>query len=88
MRILPLAILTIGTLAAAWPSRAQTYDPDFPICMHVVAFETTYEDCRYYTMAQCAASAAGRAAQCNINPFYTGARTPLGRPHPRHPRAY
>jgi hypothetical protein len=34
-------ILAIGMASAAAPARAQTYDPNFPICMHVVQFETS-----------------------------------------------
>jgi hypothetical protein len=88
MRILSLAILTIGTLSAAGPTRAQTFDPDYPVCMHVISTETTYEECRYFTMAQCAASAAGRAAQCNINPYYAGATASRARHDRRHRRAH
>ena len=44
MRILSSAILTIGTLSAAGPTRAQTFDPDYPVCMHVTSTETTYEE--------------------------------------------
>ena len=88
MRIPALAILAIGMVSAAAPARTQTYDPDFPVCMHVIAMETVYEDCRYYTMDQCKASAAGRAAQCNINPYYVGARASPARPVRRHRSAY
>ena len=84
MRILALVILAIGIVAAAGFAQAQTYDPDFPVCMHVVSRGTTYEDCRYYTMAQCAMSASGRGAQCNINPYYAGARASRGRHDRRH----
>src|SRR5271168_3878205 len=70
MRILALAILAIAMVSAAGQARAQTYDPAFPVCMHVVAARGgTSEDCTYYTLAQCAASGAGRGALCNINPY-------------------
>jgi len=73
MRTLALTILTMGVLATG-QARAQTYDPAFPVCMHVIPWGGgAYEDCTYYTMAQCAASASGRAAQCNLNPYYDGA---------------
>jgi hypothetical protein len=35
MRILPLVILTIATVLTAAPARAQTYDPAYPVCLHV-----------------------------------------------------
>jgi hypothetical protein len=74
MRTSALAILTMGVALAAEQARAQTYDPGFPVCMHVVASRGgKYQDCTYYTMAQCAASASGRAAQCDLNPYYAGA---------------
>ncbi len=88
MRILALPILTLLAASATGSAQAQTYDPDFPVCMHVIAFETAYEDYRYYTMEQCAASAAGRAAQCNINPYYAGAAAPPERHNRRHRRTH
>jgi hypothetical protein len=88
MRILALAILTIGVVSASGPARAQTFDPAYPVCMHVVDWGTVYEDCRYVTLAQCAMSAAGRAAQCNINPYYAGATASPGRHDGRHRRVY
>ncbi|MBR1267171.1 DUF3551 domain-containing protein [Bradyrhizobium sp. AUGA SZCCT0222] len=77
MRILALAFLTIGLVTAAEQAPAQTYDPAFPVCAHVVPLGGgSFEDCTYYTMAQCAASASGRAAQCLLNPFYAHAAAP------------
>jgi hypothetical protein len=35
MRIPALAILTIATVLTAAPVRAQTYDPAYPVCLHV-----------------------------------------------------
>ena len=35
MRCLFGLIVTIGALLAAAPSQAQTYDPNYPVCMHV-----------------------------------------------------
>ncbi len=70
MRILAWTILTIGFLAAG-QAEAQTYNPAFPVCMHVAEWGGTYEDCSFVTIAQCAMSAAGRA-QCNPNPYYAG----------------
>lgn len=86
MRIPALVILAIGMVCAAAPARAQTYDPDFPVCMHVISWGTVYEDCRYYTMEQCKASASGRAAMCNFNPF-PGPKAFPARPVRRHRRA-
>jgi hypothetical protein len=88
MRILALAILAIGMVSAAGQAQAQTYDPAFPVCMHVTLWGGSFEDCTYYTMAQCAMSASGRAGQCNINPYYAGAIASPGRNDRRYRRLY
>ena len=73
MRIFALSVLTVGMALSAGQAPAQTYDPAFPVCMYVVTWGGGgYYDCTYYTMAQCAASASGRAAQCDPNPYYAG----------------
>jgi hypothetical protein len=71
-----LMILTMGIALAGGQARAQTYAPGYPVCMHVVPWGGgAYYDCSFYTMAQCNASASGRAAQCDLNPYYVGAGT-------------
>jgi len=88
MRTWALTILTMGIVLAAGQARAQTYDPAFPVCMHVIPWGGGgYYDCTYYTMAQCAASASGRAAQCDLNPYYAGAMT-SPRPNDRRYRRF
>ena len=85
MRVPALAILAIGMVWAAAPAQAQTYDPAYPVCMHVVGpLGGDYYDCSFYSMNQCRATASGRPAQCDINPYYVGARAPLL--HNRRPR--
>jgi hypothetical protein len=81
MRIPALAILAISAVSAASPVRAQTYDPNFPVCLHVNG-PVSYYECHYATLAQCAATASGRAAQCDINPYF--ARAEVGSPLRRH----
>ena len=88
MRILAVAIMTIGTLAAVGPAQAQKYDPAFPFCMHVFEPDGPYEDCSYYTMDQCRASASGRGLACDPNPYYMGAAAAPGRHERRHRRGY
>ena len=77
MRILALAILPIGTVSIG-PAAAQTYDPAYPVCLHVWG-PANYYECRYTSLPQCNASASGRAAQCVINPYFASARLPDGR---------
>jgi hypothetical protein len=88
MRILAAAILAIGLLSAAGQARAQTYDPAFPVCMHRTVWGGAFEDCTYYTLAQCAASAFGNAGLCSVNPYYAGATASLPPNDRRHRRGY
>jgi len=70
MRILALAILLIGTVSVAAPAHAQMYDPAFPVCLQSYSLGGGRIDCSYTSLAQCNASASGRAAQCLTNPFF------------------
>ena len=82
-RILALAILAIGAVSIE-PVVAQTYDPAYPVCLHVYTLGANYYECRYTSLPQCNASASGRAAQCVINPYFAGAEEPAG--YRRHRR--
>jgi Protein of unknown function (DUF3551) len=82
MHRLALAILTIGTLSAAGPVTAQTYDPSYPVCLRIYG-EITYNDCRYTSLPQCVLSASGRAGQCLVNPYFASAHE-----GPKHAKRY
>ena len=74
MRILALAILTIAAVSANSSARAQAYNPRYPVCLKVVEnFGAERIECAFTSLEQCAPSAAGRAGQCIVNPFYAGA---------------
>ena len=88
MRIPALAILTIATILTAAPARAQTYNPDYPVCLQTYGIEGGYIECGYTSLAQCAQSASGRAAQCVINPYFASVQVPAGGHYRRHPRVY
>jgi hypothetical protein len=70
MRILALAMSTVGVVSAVGPARAQTYDPAYPVCLHLYGRAGEGYECRYTSLPQCAMSASGRAAQCVINPYF------------------
>jgi hypothetical protein len=77
MRVLACTILTIGMMLGVVSARAQTYDPSYPVCLQTYGIDGGYIDCS--SLAQCAASASGRSAQCLTNPYFAqGARKPLG----------
>jgi Protein of unknown function (DUF3551) len=77
MRAQPWTILLgVGTISAAAPAEAQMYDPRYPVCMQVSTIDGSSTGCGYSTMAECAASASGRAAQCFANPYFARATKP------------
>lgn len=83
-----LALLAIGTIAITASARAQTYNPNYPVCMQVFG-PFSYFDCRFSSIPQCKASASGRAAECAINPFFANAyQESLGVPFQRHHRRH
>ena len=47
MRNLALAILALATVSVAGPAAAQTYDPAYPVCLHVYG-PITYYECSYF----------------------------------------
>ena len=85
VRIPALAILPFATALTGTPAHAQTYDPAYPVCLHVYKFGGYYE-CRYTSLPQCNASASGRPAQCIINPYFASAGEPTR--HRWHRRVY
>jgi hypothetical protein len=88
VRILALTILATGTILAAAPAPAQTYDPNYPICLQAFGAKGGYIECGYASMAQCAMSASGRAAQCLTNPYFAYGSGEPGRIYRRHHRVH
>ena len=87
MRSLVLAALAAGTMLAASPASAQTYGAGYPVCLHVYG-PATYYECSYSSIAQCNGSAAGRAAQCVLNPYAANAAMDYPPGVHRYRRAY
>jgi hypothetical protein len=88
MRIAALAILTTAAVLTAAPVRAQTYDPNYPVCLQTYGIDGGYIDCSYHSLPQCAQSASGRAAQCITNPYFAGGQAPGGPRSRRDRRGY
>ena len=81
MRITGSIILAIAAVFVAAPSHAQTYDPRYPVCMKLYSGPMgggEWIDCSYTSLPQCHATASGRAAMCEINPFFAYAQIPPG----------
>ncbi|GGI24438.1 DUF3551 domain-containing protein [Bradyrhizobium guangdongense] len=81
-------IVTAGAWLAAAPSQAQTFDPSYPVCMHVYTGASggggEWYDCSFTSLPQCRATADGQAATCDLNPYYPVNLPP---PRPRHRRS-
>jgi hypothetical protein len=77
-------ILGIGTILAAAPAQAQTYDPNYPVCLQIYDIGGGYIDCSYTSLLQCNASASGGSAQCITNPYFArSTKKRVGRMGPR-----
>ncbi|MBC9878423.1 DUF3551 domain-containing protein [Bradyrhizobium sp. INPA01-394B] len=92
MRLSLLTLTAIATMFMAADASAQTYDPRYPVCMHV--FTTggrggggDYFDCSFTSLPQCRASASGLAASCDVNPYFAFDEPPPP-PRKRHKRVY
>ncbi len=70
MRIFSSALLATGVIFAVAPARAQTYDPTYPVCLQTYGIDGGYIECSFTSLAQCAATASGRSAQCLTNPYF------------------
>jgi hypothetical protein len=53
-----LALVAAATLLAGAPARAQTYDPNYPVCMQIYGPVGPF-DCRYASLEQCRFLAVG-----------------------------
>ena len=68
--ILAAGIVSAGTVLALAPASAQAYDPRYPVCMTLTEWGGARIDCSFETIPQCKEAGAGRAAQCDVNPYY------------------
>ena len=77
-----LGLLAISAISTAGTAPAQA-GYDYPVCLRVYG-PATYNECAYTSLAQCQASASGRAAECYSNAFYADAGAGAwGRKHQR-----
>ncbi|HXO68136.1 MAG TPA: DUF3551 domain-containing protein [Bradyrhizobium sp.] len=72
MRTLARLVLATAMTLAAASAQAQTYDPNYPICLQTFGRAGNTISCGYASMDQCRLSAWGRAAQCITNPYFAG----------------
>jgi hypothetical protein len=72
MRTLARPVLALALTLAAASAQAQTYDPNYPVCLQTFGRFGNAISCGFTSMAQCGWSASGRAAQCITNPYFAG----------------
>jgi hypothetical protein len=51
MRMPALALLTIATVLTSAPASAQTYNPDYPVCLQTYGIGGGYIACGYTSLA-------------------------------------
>lgn len=68
------AVLAVGAVAAIGmvPNAAQARD--YPFCINGADYGSAVGDCSFDTYEQCLATASGRLAFCEANPFFAYAK--------------
>jgi hypothetical protein len=84
-------IMAAALVLAAASVHAQTFDPRFPVCLHVFSGANggggDWYDCSFTSLPQCRATASGRSASCDLNPYYAFDQQPSP-PRHRHRKVY
>jgi hypothetical protein len=70
MKPITIALWALTAVGALQP--VASLARDYPFCMKGGNSDSSYGDCSYDTYQQCQASASGRNAYCDANPFYNG----------------
>src|SRR3954470_11459982 len=73
MRVMACLVAATTAIAAGQSVRAQTYDPNYPVCMQTYG-PFSGINCSYTSMASCWMLAQGRSAQCLANPYFVQRR--------------
>lgn len=85
MRKFFLAAVAVSTVASIGVTTAPVQARDYPFCIKVDSYESSVGDCSF---EQCLATASGRRAYCDANPFYAYAKqVNVAHPKKRH-RSY
>lgn len=70
MRKTLLALMAVTSFIAINAAPASASDPHYPYCIKGAQWLSPVGDCSFSTLQQCQASASGRLATCDVNPFY------------------
>lgn len=85
MRTAFLALLALGTVTAIDAMEA-AQARDYPFCIKGREYDQVNGDCSFTTYQQCLATASGRYAYCDANPFYNDGADASPRPRRKHAR--
>ncbi|WP_416192901.1 DUF3551 domain-containing protein [Nitrobacter sp. TKz-YC01] len=80
MRATLIALALICSCAAA---NASDWDHRYPFCM-ILYTPVVHNDCSFTSIEQCIARVRGLPAQCQRNPYFTGAQNYRSRHRRRH----
>jgi hypothetical protein len=70
MRNLLLAAAALAALASIAMTPSPVAARDYPFCIKGADYDSATGDCSFDTYEQCLATASGRRAYCDTNPFY------------------
>ena len=80
MRKTLVALPAVALIFAAAPMTAMARD--FPFCIKGCDYGGSHGDCSFVSYQQCQATASGRLAYCDANPYFNAANdTQPGRTH-------
>jgi hypothetical protein len=66
-----IALVAMSLVTLVKPTIAQTYAPEYPICLQIYDEGGGYRyECLYDNFWQCNLTAYGRSAECVVNPFF------------------
>jgi len=86
MRNFGLAAVAVGVVAAIGSPPDTAQARDYPFCIKGASYATPVGDCAFDTYQQCLATASGRKAYCDVNPYWPHAERLVL--YPETPGAY
>jgi hypothetical protein len=85
MRNFFLAAVAVGAVASLGMAPMSAQARDYPFCIKGDFYDSATGDCSFDTYQQCLATASGRRAYCDVNPFFAYPNRP-DFAYPKKPR--
>jgi Protein of unknown function (DUF3551) len=82
--LLALVLISAASTSGAVPAAAR----DYPFCIKGCDFGAGRGDCSFTSYQQCQATASGRVAYCDVNPYYSASAELLPNRGPVSRRRY